>query len=58
MDNWRELIRCILLTITPFLFMVVIDHCIKREEPIIITDEEIEELVNLITNIRIEKDLI
>ena len=41
-------IKALLITILPFAFMLTIDKCIKREERIILTEEEIEEAMNLL----------
>ena len=56
MSSWNDLIKCLLITITPYLIMFAIDKSIKRDKTIIITEDEVEETVKLFRTL--EKDVI
>ena len=51
MNDWQDLLRCLLLTTLPFILMYAIDKSIKREPPVIITDEEAKEVMDLLCNL-------
>ncbi len=55
-----ELIKLLIITISPFMFIFIIDHyktknkTVGGQSPIIITEKEIEETVNLIHNLKLK----
>ena len=52
MNDWKELLRCLLLTTLPFILMFAIDKSIKRDKAIIITDEKAKEVMELLCNLK------